>query len=83
PRTTIDTAAIRNVVGAEMVSHSRTPAIMADAAHSIVTKPGSAATGQFLIDDEVLAADGVTDFSQYRVGDSEDDLQLDFWVEPA
>ncbi|MGH3521198.1 MAG: SDR family oxidoreductase [Haloechinothrix sp.] len=81
PRTTIDTAAIRNVVGAEMVSHSRTPAIMADAAHAILTKPSTETTGQFFIDDEVLAAEGITDFSGYRVGGSEDDLQLDFWVE--
>lgn len=83
PRTTIDTAAVRNVVGAEMVSHSRTPAIMADAAYAIMTKPSREVTGRFFIDDEVLAAEGVTDFAQYRVGGSEEDLQLDFWVEPA
>ncbi|PRX45990.1 citronellol/citronellal dehydrogenase [Prauserella shujinwangii] len=83
PRTTIDTAAIRNVVGAELASHSRTPEIMADAAHAILTKPSRELTGRFLIDDEVLAAEGVTDFSRYRIGEREEDLQLDFWVEPA
>ncbi|MFK0248922.1 SDR family oxidoreductase [Amycolatopsis azurea] len=81
PRTTIDTAAIRNVVGAELAAKSRTPEIMADAAHAILTKPSTEATGNFYLDDEVLAAEGVTDFSKYRVGGSEEDLQLDFWVE--
>ena len=82
PRTTIDTAAIRNVVGAQLSSHSRTPEIMADAAAAIVIKPSREVTGQFLIDDEVLAAEGVTDLSQYRLAEREEDLQLDFWVEP-
>ncbi|WP_298179115.1 NAD(P)-dependent oxidoreductase [Saccharomonospora sp.] len=83
PRTTIDTAAIRNVVGAELSSRSRTPEIMADAAHAILTKPSRKLTGRFLIDDEVLAAEGVTDFSRYRLAEREEDLQLDFWVDPA
>lgn len=84
PRTTIDTAAIRNVVGAELASRSRTPEIMADAAHVILTKPSGEATGNFYIDDEVLREAGVTDFAKYRIGDTaEEDLQLDFWVEKA
>ncbi|MGV9367785.1 SDR family oxidoreductase [Amycolatopsis sp. NPDC003731] len=83
PRTTIDTAAIRNVVGAELASRSRTPEIMADAAHAILTKPSREATGNFYLDDEVLRAAGVTNFAKYRVGGSEEGLQLDFWVERA
>ena len=83
PRTTIDTAAIRNVVGAELASRSRTPEIMADAAHVVLTKPSREATGNFFLDDEVLRAAGVTDFAKYRVGGAEEDLQLDFWVDPA
>ncbi|WP_199433084.1 SDR family oxidoreductase [Qaidamihabitans albus] len=83
PRTTIDTAAIRNVVGEQLASHSRTPEIMADAAYAILTKPSTEATGRFFIDDEVLAAAGVTDLSGYRIGGREEDLQLDFWVDPA
>ncbi|WP_206788566.1 NAD(P)-dependent oxidoreductase [Amycolatopsis sp. MtRt-6] len=83
PRTTIDTAAIRNVVGAELASRSRTPEIVADAAHVILTKPSREATGNFFLDDEILRAAGVTDFAKYRVGGSEEDLQLDFWVDPA
>ena len=81
PRTTIDTAAIRNVVGAELADKSRTPEIMADAAHVILTKPSREVSGNFFIDDEVLAAEGVTDFSKYRIGGREEDLALDFWVE--
>ncbi|MFF5991793.1 SDR family oxidoreductase [Prauserella flavalba] len=83
PRTTIDTAAIRNVVGAELASRSRTPEIMADAAYAVLTKPSREVTGRFFIDDEVLAAEGVTDLSKYRIGEREEDLQLDFWVDPA
>ncbi|WP_158893616.1 SDR family oxidoreductase [Amycolatopsis anabasis] len=83
PRTTIDTAAIRNVVGAELANRSRTPEIMADAAHAILNRPSREATGNFYIDDEVLAAEGVTDFAKYRLCEREEDLQLDFWVEPS
>lgn len=82
PRTAIDTAAVRNVVGAGLVSHSRTPAIMADAAYEILTKPSRELTGQFLIDDDVLEDAGVTDFSVYLNGGTEEELALDFWVEP-
>ncbi|SFB20345.1 citronellol/citronellal dehydrogenase [Amycolatopsis marina] len=81
PRTTIDTAAIRNVVGAELANRSRTPEIMADSAHAILTRPSRETTGNFFIDDEVLTAEGVTDFAKYRLADREEDLQLDFWVE--
>ncbi|WP_019813453.1 SDR family oxidoreductase [Saccharomonospora saliphila] len=83
PRTTIDTAAIRNVVGSELAGRSRTPEIVADAAHAILTKPSREVTGEFFIDDEVLAAEGVTDLSGYRLAASEADLQLDFWVDPV
>lgn len=82
PRTAIDTAAVRNVVGPGLVSHSRKPSIMADAAYEIVTRPSREYTGQFLIDDDVLEAAGVTDFSVYLNGGEESDLALDFWVEP-
>lgn len=81
PRTAIDTAAVRNVVGAGLVTHSRTPAIMADAAYEILIRPSREFTGQFLIDDDVLEAAGVTDFSVYLNGGAEEELALDFWVE--
>lgn len=80
PRTTIATAAIENIVGGEeMVKASRTPAIMADAAHVILTRRSQDFTGQFCIDDTLLAGHGVTDFDQYRV-DATTELQEDFFV---
>lgn len=80
PRTTIDTAAVRNVLGEGLVSRSRSAEIMADAALEILSRPPAAGTGRCLIDDEVLTAAGVTDFSGYRTADSDDDLELDFWM---
>lgn len=68
PRTAIDTAAVRNVLGGEeMANASRKVDIMADAAHVILTRPSRECTGNFFIDDEVLAEAGVTDFERYAV----------------
>mgnify|MGYP006274226807 CR=1 FL=1 len=67
PRTTIDTAAIRNLLGGEaMAAQSRKPAIMADAAAAALARPVEF-TGWFLLDDLLLAAEGVTDFDAYAV----------------
>lgn len=82
PRTAIDTAAVRNVVGPGLATSSRTPQIMADAAYEILTRPSRELTGRFLIDDDVLEEAGVTDFSVYLNGGSDAELALDFWVEP-
>jgi citronellol/citronellal dehydrogenase len=72
PRTTIATAAIRNLLGGDRVMKmSRTPEIMADAAYQIFQKPARSFTGHFLIDDTFLASEGVTDFEKYRVDPSE------------
>ena len=68
PRTTIATAAVNNLLGGEaLMRASRTPEIIADAAHTLFLKPARDITGQFLIDDTFLSQNGVTDFSQYRV----------------
>lgn len=68
PRTTIATAAVNNLLGGEaLMKASRTPDIMADAAHALFLKPAREVTGRFLIDDVFLAEAGVTDFSKYRV----------------
>ncbi|MCG7631895.1 MULTISPECIES: SDR family oxidoreductase [Gordonia] len=80
PRTTINTAAVRNILSEELVARSRKPSIMADAAMSIITKPAWLATGQCFIDDDVLARDGVRDFEQYRVVPGDEELELDFWM---
>jgi len=68
PRTIIATAAIRNLLGGEeAIKGARSPAIVADAAHAILTRPSREATGQFFIDEEVLAAAGVTDLARYAM----------------
>lgn len=81
PRTTIATAAVEFMLGGEAMLHrSRKPEIMADAAYEIFTKPATAFTGQFLLDDDVLRAAGVTDFTPYA-NDSTQALQVDLFVD--
>lgn len=66
PRTAIATAAIKNALGGEEVMHlSRDPEIMGDAAYVILTKPSREFTGNFCIDDNILADNGETDMSKY------------------
>jgi len=66
PLTTIDTAAVRNILGGEGLARaSRKADIMADAAAVILCRPARTCTGNFFIDEEVLRAEGVTDFSAY------------------
>ena len=81
PRTTIATAAVNNLLGgSELMQMSRTPAILADAAHPIFLQPAKSFTGNFLIDDTFLhAVGGVTDFEGYRV-DRSVPLAPDFFV---
>ena len=68
PKTAIATAAVRNLLGGEKtVNASRTPAIMGDAAHAVVTKDSKSFTGRFLVDEDVLRDEGVTDFEKYAV----------------
>lgn len=68
PRTTIATAAVQNLLGGDaLMQASRTPEIMADAAHALFLKDARGLTGRFLIDDTFLAEEGVTEFSKYRV----------------
>lgn len=78
PRTTIATAAVRNVLGAGMMRRSRDPRIVADAAYAIITRPSKQCTGRFFIDDEVLAEEGITDLSVY--GGVEGELQTDLFL---
>ena len=79
PRTTIATSAVKNLLGGEkLMSMSRTPEILADAAYAIFHKPKSF-TGNFLLDDTFLAGEGITDFDKYRA-DPTQRLQIDFFV---
>ena len=66
PRTLIATDALKMIPGIS-AANARTPQIMADAAHAIVTRPARGFAGRFLIDDDVLREAGVTDFSHYAV----------------
>jgi len=81
PQTTVATAAVRNLLGGEaMIQASRHPAIMADAAFSILNRDSATCTGNFFIDEEVLKEDGLTDFSHYAVN-PEKTLMKDLFVE--
>lgn len=80
PRTTIATAAVGNLLGGDtMIRMSRTPEIMGDAAHAILTRPSREFTGNFCIDDRILYDSGVRDFEPYRV-DKSSPLMSDFFV---
>jgi citronellol/citronellal dehydrogenase len=80
PRTLIATAAVQNLLGGEKaMAMSRTPEIVADAARVILERDPREATGNAYIDDEVLAAAGVTDLERYRAAAGE--LALDLFVE--
>jgi citronellol/citronellal dehydrogenase len=68
PRTTIATAAVKNLLGGDfLMQRSRTAEIVADAAFYILQKPSFETTGNFFIDEEVLKNEGITDFSKYAV----------------
>ena len=80
PRTSLDTAAVRNVIGEELVKGSRKPSIYADAAYAVLKRDSSTCTGNFFLDQDVLEEEGVADFDQYAI-DSEATLVSDFFVD--
>jgi citronellol/citronellal dehydrogenase len=81
PRTLIATAAVQNLLGGEeSMSHSRTPAIVADAAFEILRRDPRECTGNAFIDDEVLAEAGITDFERYAAA-PDGELALDLFVD--
>ncbi|MGO1885563.1 MAG: SDR family oxidoreductase [Citricoccus sp.] len=80
PRTTIATAAVRNLLGGEeMAARSRTPEIMADAAWEVLTRDPVECSGNFFLDDEVLAEAGITDLSAY--GGPAETLERDLFLD--
>jgi citronellol/citronellal dehydrogenase len=82
PRTTIGTAAIRNLLGGEeAIRRSRRPEVVADAAAWILARPSADYTGNFAIDEEILRAAGTTDFGPYAVSAGAE-LLPDFFIEP-
>lgn len=81
PRTIIATAAVQNLLGGdESMKRSRTPEIVADAAHEILGRDPAGCTGNTFLDDEVLAEAGITDLDGYAAGDG-DELALDLFVD--
>ncbi|MDL0432143.1 NAD(P)-dependent oxidoreductase [Marinobacter sp. TBZ242] len=82
PKTLIATAAIEfEVGGPQMMAQGRKPDIMADAALSILSRPAESMTGQSLIDEDVLKADGVTDFEHYRYQAGDKPLMPDLFLD--
>ena len=80
PLTTIDTAAVRNLLGGESLARmSRSAEIMADAAHVVLTRPALTTTGNFYIDEFVLREEGIDDFSRYALA-PDAVLAADFFV---
>ena len=68
PRTTIATAAVKNLLGGDaLINMSRTPDIIADAVFYLLQKPSASFTGNTLIDEDILAAEGITDLEKYSV----------------
>lgn len=81
PKTTIDTAAVRNLLGGEALAKmSRTPQVLADAAHHIFSKPATQCTGNCFLDEDVFAAEGITDLRKYAV-DPESGLFKDLFLD--
>lgn len=82
PKTLIATAAIEfEVGGPQMMAQGRKPDIMADAALSILSRPADSMTGQSVIDEDVLRADGVTDFEHYRYQAGDKPLMPDLFLD--
>ena len=80
PKTTIATAAVQNLLGGDfLIQRSRTPEIVADAAFHILQRPSFECNGNFFIDEEVLRAEGITDFTHYAVN-PEQKLMMDLFV---
>jgi len=80
PRTAIDTAALQMIPGIETAA-CRKPEILADAAYEILNRPSKDCTGNFFVDDEVLASSGIIDLDKYSVVPGTTDFLLDFFLD--
>ena len=80
PRTAIDTAALAMIPGVDTAA-CRTPEILADAAYIILNRPAKECTGNFFVDDEILASEGITDLEKYSVVPGTKDFLLDFFLD--
>ena len=83
PRTTIATAAVRNLLGGEAgIARTRTVEIMSDAAHVVLTRDSRTCTGNFYLDEQVLREEGITDLSRYRTVPGDGPLESDLFLDP-
>ncbi len=80
PRTVIDTAALQMIPGVDALA-GRKPEILADAAHIIFNRNSKECTGNFFVDDMVLASEGITDLEKYSVTPGTKDFLLDFFLD--
>ena len=80
PRTAIDTAALAMIPGVDTAA-CRTPEILADAAYIILNRDSASCSGNFFVDDEVLASEGITDLDKYSVVPGTTDFLLDFFLD--
>jgi len=80
PRTVIDTAALQMIPGIDALA-GRTPQILADAAHIILNRDSKECTGNFFVDDLLLASEGITDLEKYSVTPGTTDFLLDFFLD--
>ena len=80
PRTAIDTAALQMIPGIDTAA-CRTPEILADASYVILNRTSKDCTGNFFVDDEVLASVGVTNLEKYSVVPGTTDFLLDFFLD--
>jgi citronellol/citronellal dehydrogenase len=80
PRTVIDTAALQMIPGIDALA-GRTPQILADAAHIIFNRDAKECTGNFFVDDLLLASEGITDLEKYSVTPGTKDFLLDFFLD--
>lgn len=80
PRTVIDTAALQMIPGIDATA-GRTPAILADSAYIIFNRLAADCTGNFFVDDELLASEGVTDLEKYSVTPGTTEFLQDFFLD--
>ena len=80
PRTAIDTAALQMIPGVDTAA-CRTPEILADAAHIILNRNSKECTGNFFVDDLLLASEGISDLEKYSVVPGTKDFLLDFFLD--
>jgi citronellol/citronellal dehydrogenase len=80
PRTAIDTAALQMIPGVDTAA-CRTPDILSDSAYIILNRIAKECTGNFFVDDEVLASEGITDLEKYSVVPGTKDFLLDFFLD--